>query len=344
MATDNLVLSGSRTFYFDWRREANVTYNNNAQYFGESYDFDNVQGTIHPSLKPYQSYMDIARRKFTGYNLFKEYYSLNVSGQSNVSINNLNKYFDWDCKFQIEGVRLTHYLGNSLEFTNPAQIEVYDDQATKILKYNEMQKANSMSMEIFALSGYFEGSTLKHRWIPITEVKIQNFGRIIDMSLLKPYLVTESNVLLLGLDQGLAFRLKNKGYGLLSDINDFVNVSVNTSYFITGYYKRSFPTSLAHIGIDINSQQWTRILSENKDRIKLTISNNGESNATIYFAATSHDINYASPIPGLMQGIVLSPGGAWNDEGAFTQKQYIWAKSHAGNGRITGIESSIVAE
>lgn len=334
MATDNLVLSGSRSFNFEWRRKNGTSYNNNAQYFDESYEFD----------RDYASYMDVARRKFTGYNLFKEYYALNVSGQSNVSIGNLNKYFDWDCKFQIEGIRLTHYLGNSLEFTNPAQIEIYDDQATKILKYNEMQKTNSMSMEIFALSGYFESSTLKHRWTPITEVKIQNFGRIIDMSLLKPYLVTESNVLLLGLDQGLAFRLKNKGYGLLSDINDFVNVSVNTSYYITGYYKRAFPTALTHIGIDIIDQQWTRILPENKDRIKLTISNNGESDVTIYFAATNHDINYTSPIPGLMQGIILTPSGAWNDEGAFTQKQYIWAKSHSGRSRITGIESSIIAE
>ena len=342
--TDNLILSGSRTFNFSWRREANLSYNNNAQYFGEAYDFYSTQGTIHSSLKPYESYMDIARRKFTGYNLFKEHYLLNVSGKSNVSINNLNKYFDWDCKFQIEGIRLTHYLGNSLEFTNPAQIEIYDDQATKILKYNEMQKANCMSMEIFAVTFDPDSTGKKFFWEPITEVKIQNFGRIIDMSLLKPYLVTESNVLLLGLDQGLAFRLKNKGWGLLSDINDFVNISVNSSYYITGYYKRAFPTSLSHVGIDINNQQWTRILSENRDRIKLTISNNGESNATIFFASTGHDINYATPIPGLMQGIVLSPGGAWNDEGAFAQKQYIWAKSHAGNGRITGIESSIVAE
>lgn len=319
--SDNLKLSGGKTFFFTHKPAIGTTVSNTQLYA------DNQSSTAIPPVF-----------RFIGFDLLETYGVYTQAASPSYKVERLNKYFEWDAVIHIEGIRVSWFLGNSLVMPSIAEIEIYDNQAQKILKYNDMQKSDTISLEIYHVyrdRQYF--NTTRSDFLK--SVKMQNFGRIIDMEVLTPYLVTDNSPLTLGLWQGLGFRIKNDGYGLVQP-GDFVNIGINAKYLITGYPKRSFDTSIRNLNTTISSTNWTPILDSNPDRIKLCISNTGDQRITLAFTQTPESPIYYNVSK--KQGIILEPGGSWNDEGLYTIKQKIWAIAHQNSSEISGIESTVV--
>lgn len=331
--SDNIKISGSRSFFFTWRLEDNENPRSSSTVY-----FYNDGGNTLP------------RRRFTGVDMLV-YLKDNSIGSSYERITKLNKYYEWDATFLIEGIRCSFFLANSLPLADIAPIEVYDDSSTKILKYNEMQKKDTMSIEIHEVSRdvYNPNSSPASFFNTVSafirSIKIQNVGRPIEMDLLQPYLVTDASPLSLSLYQGLGFKLRNDGYGLLGR-GDFVNIGITAKYLITGFPKKNFDTGIRNLSISVSHDRWSGVVPFQEDRLKISLTNQSEADITLYFTLPGQDDPnslYSGQPKSVWSGVVLKPGGSWNDEGIAMLKHEIWARSHEGTGLLTGVVA-VVAE
>lgn len=334
----SLLLSGARSFSFDWRNEQ--TYQGYAD-FGDSGKYFNDVAGLETKVNTYgRGPYDHPIRKFILADLFDDWeYATPLFRRptSKLSMNYFDRFYQWQIKGQIENLKISYFLGNSLPYTPLPDIEMYDSTLQRQQKQAEAAKENYMNLEVYLVNGYWETVSgtpvfgLQTEFL--TKVKIQNNGLIVQQDLLKN--VSGSGVKLLGLHQGLAFVLANAGFGLIKSSPDFVSLSCDVAYHITGELNFDFQSTARNIMAETPDTQWIQVIEENQFRNKLILTNTGTRPLTIRFApavATTH----------LLEGVVLVPGGSWNDEGLYTQKEAIYARSHEGLGVLSGLETTAV--
>lgn len=333
----SLLLSGARSFSYDWR-VAQVYWGYTGSWDDQNY-FNDVPGLENKLGRYGRGLYDHPLRKFILADMFDdwEYPSTGRKPTSKLSMDYFDRFYRWQIKGQIENLKISYFLGNSLPYTPLPEIELYDSKLQQQQKYAESEKKDYMNLEVYLVNGYWEtvsgNSIFGLQTEFLTKVKIQNNGLAVQQDLLKN--ITGSGVKLLGLHQGLAFVLRNAGYGLIKAGPDFVSLSCDVAYHITGELNFDFQSSARNIMFDIPDTQWIQVIAENQFRNKLILTNTGTQPITIRFApalVTTH----------LLEGVVLVPGGSWNDEGIYTQKEAIFARSHEGLGVLSGLETTAI--
>lgn len=238
-----------------------------------------------------------------------------------IDLQEIDDFYNWGLKFQIESLRATYWLGGSLRRVNYSNIFPEDSQATRINKLIDQEAENRIGLEAIMLRGA-NRQTLSRQ-------AFQHIGREQQKELLKPFL-TLGAVKLMNRGDILSYKLVDMGDGLIRQYTDYIQIEAECSYIITGYHKESMNLQSFSFGALIgNTPQLIR--PANANRVKLNMVNTG--NAKISFHYGSND--------GLIIGQTLEldgNGSSWNDEGFYIDKQALWAISHGGETRLVGKE------
>lgn len=248
----------------------------------------------------------------------------------NLDLDELNTFYNWGFKFQIESLRATYWLGSTLNKIDYAEIYPEDSQSTRIRKLSEQE--NSQRIGLIAIRR--RGTDDQYLACQL----FQNIGREQQKELLDPYLA-RGNVKLLtyqkNIDQGdkLIYKLKDFGDGLIASYGDYIQIECDCTYYVSGYGKEQINITSSSFGSEITSVP-KLLLPANNRRIKLTIANTGNSLISFHYGDQSGLI--------IGQCLELAPGSTWSDEGFYIDKGAIWAVSHSGNTQIVGKESQRV--
>lgn len=250
--------------------------------------------------------------------------------EENLDVAELNAYYDWGMKCQIESLRATYWLGSSLNKINYSEIYPEDSQATRIAKITEQEANNRIGLLAYRQKGankmYLAGQIF------------QNIGREQQKELLDPFLA-RGNVKLLsysrktGLGDKLLYKLKDYGNGLISSYGDYIQIECDATWFVTGT-RKEFVNLVSNSFGSTATITPTLLLPANNRRCKLTLMNAGNNPVSFHFGDESGLI--------INQCLRLNPGSTWNDEGYYIDRGNLWVATSAGESLILGKETERV--
>lgn len=250
----------------------------------------------------------------------------------NLNTTELNSYYDWAIKVQIESLRATYWLGSTLNRINYSEIYPEDSQATRIAKITEQESSQRIGLKCYRQKGDNIASK-----IYLAGQLFQNIGREQQKELLDPFLA-RSNVKLLGYSKStgigdrLIYKLHDYGDGLIASYGDYIQIECDAVYFVTGVRKELISTRSNSFG-EVVTNVPKLILPANNQRVKVNLANSG--NNTISF----HYGDQADLVIG--KTLELPPGSSWSDQGLYVDRGDLWAVAHSGESLILGKESEL---
>jgi hypothetical protein len=359
MKNDSLRFAAGRNYHINWRWEKNN---------GIYPDYNAVSRT--PEI--YTRYFGSSRSGWVSAATVLRHqdkrYDYTAYGSERNALLAFSDYYDcfldWGATFRIENVYLSYYLGNSFP-NNVPDMEVDTPQKDKMFKLSEWYKKNFMDLEIYLVNldvwNIHEGTAdVLPRTIDLdgytllNKIKLFNTGMITQQNILGDLLCDGSKNL--GMFQGLLFLLKNSGYGRIASPSDFVSVFLDVSVFVTGGKKISPTTYVRHINMDIPFSSFVDVapaanLYTNASNVyfntpmyhdylirgfrnKAILTNTGKYPVTLNFGGNKQQV-----LSDQNKGVLLKPGVTWEDKAVNSDR--IFARSHYGTGRLSGMESMI---
>lgn len=250
----------------------------------------------------------------------------------NLNTTELNSYYDWSIKVQIESLRATYWLGGTLNKIDYSEIYPEDSQATRIAKVTQQESANRIGLKCYRQKGNNVASK-----IYLAGQLFQNVGREQQKELLDPFLA-RSNVKLLsysrnsGIGDRLIYKLHDYGDGLIASYGDFIQIECDACFFVTGVRKELVRSSSNSFG-EIVATTPKLLLPANDRRVKLNIANTGTNTISFHYG------DQANLIVG--KTLELPAGSSWSDSGNYIDRGDLWAVAHAGESLILGKESEL---
>lgn len=358
MKNDSLRFAASRNYHINWRWEKN----------NDIYPDYNAVSKV-PEI--YTRYFGSSRSSWvsaaTALRKQDNRYDYSAYGSQRSALLTFSDYYDcfydWGAVFRIENVYLSYYLGNSFPDNVPA-MEPDTPQKDKIFQLSKWHKKNFMNLEIYLvnLDIYdIQGGTASvmpytvdlDGYTLLNKIKLFNTGMITQQNILGDLLCDKAKNL--GMFQGLLFLLKNSGYGRIASPADFVSVFLDISIFVTGKKKITPTTYVRHINMDIPFSSFVDVspyspypISDNVYfntpmyhdfsirgfRNKILLSNTGKFPITLNIAGSMQQI-----LSDQNKGLLLKPGVTWSETTVSSDR--IFARSHYGIGRLSGMESMI---
>ena len=247
----------------------------------------------------------------------------------NLDLSELNSFYDWSLKVQIESLRATYWLGSTLNKIDYSEIYPEDSQATRIAKITQQESANRIGLKCYRQKGSNVASK-----IYLAGQLFQNVGREQQKELLDPFLA-RSNVKLLsysrktGIGDRLIYKLHDYGDGLIASYGDFIQIECDACYFVTGY-RKEFSNLVSNSFGETVTTEPKLLLPANDKRVKLHIANAGNNIISFHYGDQA----------GLVIGktLELPPGSSWSDEGFYIDRSALWGIAHQGESLIVGKE------
>lgn len=250
----------------------------------------------------------------------------------NLDTTELNSYYDWSIKVQIESLRATYWLGSTLNKIDYSEIYPEDSQATRIAKVTQQESANRIGLKCYRQKGDNVASKMY-----LSGQLFQNVGREQQKELLDPFLA-RSNVKLLGYNKlsgigdRLIYKLHDYGDGLIASYGDFIQIECDACFFVTGVRKELVRSSSNSFGEIVDTTP-KLLLPANDRRVKLNIANTGNNTISFHYGDQSSLI--------IGKCLELPPGSSWSDSGLYIDRGDLWAVAHAGESLILGKESEL---
>lgn len=248
----------------------------------------------------------------------------------NLDVDEMNAYYDWGLKVQVESLRATYWLGSTLNKINYSEIYPEDSQATRIAKITEQEADNRIGLLAYRQKGvnkmYLAGQLF------------QNVGREQQKELLDPFLA-RGNVKLLsysrktGLGDKLLYKLKDYGNGLISSYGDYIQIEADCSWYVTGTRKEFVNLVSNSFGVTATATPML-LMPANNRRCKFTLMNAGNNPVSFHFGEETGLI--------IDQCLRLNPGSTWNDEGYYIDRGNLWVVANTGESLILGKETERV--
>lgn len=244
-----------------------------------------------------------------------------------VDLEDINAYYNWGLKFQIESLRATYWLAGSLTKVDYANIYPEDSQSARINKLIDQENVHRLGVQTIRKQGASSQS--------LSRQLFQNLGREQQKEMLNPY-ITRGSVKLLsylkstGVGDILAYKLNDYGNGLIKQYTDYIQIEADCTYYFTGYARESINTISNSYGGEVTTTP-RLLLPANNRRVKLNMVNVGTNTVSFHYGDQA----------GLVIGstLQLEPGGSsWNDEGFFIDRGPLWVVCHEGTTNIVGKE------
>lgn len=249
----------------------------------------------------------------------------------NLYLEELDAYYDWGLKVQVESLRATYWLGSTLNKINYSEIYPEDSQATRIAKITEQESNNRIGLTAYRQKG-------NEPKIYLTTQLFQNVGREQQKELLDPFLA-RSSVKLLSyarkkrIGDKLIYKLRDYGNGLISSYGDFIQIEADCTWYVTGT-RKEFVNLVSNSFGSTATITPTLLLPANNRRCKLTLMNAGTNPVSFHFGDESGLI--------INQCLRLNPGSTWNDEGFYIDRGNLWVATSTGESLILGKETERV--